>query len=71
MTYDDEARPVSTLVPLCEGHLERGASGECLACRVERYEATLHRIADPFSLLTIIGAMRLADDAVRARGATA
>jgi hypothetical protein len=73
MSYNDdqEPRPVSLLVPLCAGHLETGASGECLACRVERYEQTLHRLCDPFSTLTVNGMMQLAAEAVRPRGTRA
>lgn len=67
---DSDPRPVSTIVPLCAAHIESGARGaECLACRVERYEATLNRLADPLSALTLVGVMQLARDAVRPRGA--
>ena len=64
---DQEPRPVSSLVPLCDGHLRTGKSArECVVCRLDRFERTLTTIADPMSTLTPRGVQQLAADALRA-----
>jgi hypothetical protein len=68
---DDEPRPLSLLVPLCPLHLKRGAGGECLVCRVERYEAALETLADPLCVFTPRGVQQFAAEAVRPRGTRA